>query len=297
MTPALSRRNGASVRPLILGAPPASWDGFIRQGAGCRQAATRLLEIALKSAGVSLVALLATALAALAIFCSLKGANALIGYDFSQNVFSFLWNYNYADWSWHYRHDEHSLMGYLGLLLGAGILILSPYVLFGIPLAWAIGVFHWIDRPFRRQRAGEGIWCSNGVDDPARLGELREDQLCRRSLGSPRVRAWLGRAMCYAALLFTGAAYLLLLVVFKAVAQSLPTDFWIIAFAAIPPLGFGVSIWVLTCLFLGLCFSFILPVELTNRLLDGEKSIGAFQGAFRSVSTRKKGRSRGRGAK
>lgn len=201
----------------------------------------------------------------------------LIGYDFSENVFSFLWSYRSQGWS--YYSDGRIIAGYFGLLLGAIILWLSPYVLWGFPMASAVGIFHWLDRPFRRCRMREGIWAVPLADDPVSLGELKIEFSNRLPLGSPRLRSWIAKTARASAIALTVAAYFLLIIVLKDLILAVPWVIWFFllifgfSFVAMGALGL-VAGFVLNC---------IVPVLLAHRLLDGERPAQALQQAFRSA--------------
>ncbi len=245
----------------------------------------RITEIALKSIGVSVALTFSAIITALMVFFCLVGMNALIGYDFDENILSFLWNYSsQSDWGWYYQHEGRLLMGYVGFVVGALVLFLSPYALCGVPVASAVATFHWLDRPFRRRRVGDGIWCANGVDDPACLGELSIDQLSRPSLGSPRVRLWLGRAARCSATALTITAYFLLLVVLKDIVLAVPVLVWIVLLV----FGFAFVAMVVLGLILGFVLSYEVPVALMFRLLDGERPAQALAAAVYEVFKGKK---------
>lgn len=203
----------------------------------------------------------------------------LIGYDFSENVFSFLWDYRSQGWGWSSHSDGRTVMGYIGLLVGAIILWLSPYVLWGLPVASAVGIFHWFDRPFRRRRVREGVWSVPLADDPASLGELKIEFSDRLPLGSPRVRSGLAKAVRSSAIALTIAAYFLLIIVLKDLILAVPWIVWLFL------LIFGLYFVTMGALglIMGFALNCVVPVVFAHRLLDGERPGRAFQQAFRSA--------------
>lgn len=265
MTPALSpHRNGVS--PAIVETSLPNWAlGRSSWHERVARLALRSAEVALKSIGVAGALVLSTSVAVIAVCLSLMGVNMLIGYDFSGNVFSFLWDYHSQGWSWSYHSDGRIIAGYLGLILGAIIIYVSPYLLWGLPVASAVRIFHWLDQPFRRHRAREGMWPVPLVDDPASLG-LKIELSSGLPLGSPWVRSGLAKAAGASAIVLTIAAYFLLIIVLKDLVLAVPLAVWI------PLLIFGFAFIVLGVLGLvvGFALNCVAPVLFVHRLLDGE---------------------------
>jgi hypothetical protein len=282
MIPALSlHRNGAS--PAIVGTSLPDW------ALGCsswRERVARFfletLELTLKSIGVTGTLVLGTFVAVGAVCLSLLGANMLVGYEFSENIFSFLWEYRSQDWGWRYGSEGRLLAGYFGLLLGAIILYVSPYLLWGLPLAGAVEIFHWLDRPSRRRRMREGMWSGPLVDDPASLGELKIEFSKRLPLGSPQMRSRLAKIVQAAAVVLTATAYFLLVIVLKDLILAVPLVVWILLLT----FGFSVVAIGVLGLVVGFVLNCIVPVLFVYQLLDGERPVRALRSAFRGSGRR-----------
>jgi len=282
MIPALSlHRNGAS--PAIVETSLPDW------ALGCsswRERVARFfletLELTLKSIGVTGTLVLGTFVAVGAVCLSLLGANMLVGYEFSENIFSFLWGYHSQDWVWRYGSAGRLLAGYFGLLLGAIILYVSPYLLWRLPLAGAVEIFHWLDRPSRRRRMREGMWSGPLMDDPASLGELKIEFSKRLPLGSPQMRSRLAKIVRASAIALTAAAYFLLVIVLKDLIVTVPLAVWILL------LTFGFSVVAIGALGLvvGFVLNCIVPVLFVYQLLDGKRPVRALQSAFRGSGRR-----------
>lgn len=280
MIPALSLRHNGAL-PRIVESSLPSW---ALECSNWRERVAKLslrsAEIALKSIGVTGALVLSTLVAVAAMCLVLMGINMLIGYDFNKNIFSFLWEYHSQGWGWRYGSDGRILAGYFGLLLGAIVVYMSPYLLWGLPLASAVGIFHWLDRPFRQRRIEKGTWSVPLVlvEDLASLGEIFSKFSDRLPLGSPRVRSGLAKAARSSAIVLTVAAYFLVVIVLKDLTLAVPFV-WILL------LIFGLHIVAmgLIGLVVGFVLNCIVPATFAHHLLDGVGPIRALRQAFRSA--------------